>query len=485
MRSLSLAAAALLLPFSLEARAGLPTYEVRFLGDGTPAAVNDLGQAALNRAGRAWFADVGAAAIELPLPTGADASVATDMNTSGWVVGDVSGAAIGTRAVIWKPTGPGTWSITIIPASADSHASAVNDPGDVVGWITGNGGYVFDTAGVLVPLISLGFSPLPEDISNERVVVGRNIGGTSERMDLDTLVVEDLGLPTGTGLNYQAVTLGALNASGVVTGAAFVATGQPDDVQAVRYSDTDGWAALNSPLPAAGGLAVDAAGNTLFFANHTSPALVHFVGEGTHSLDTLLEPGSSGWSLFLTTGGDMSANGIVVCTGGNTGEGRSGVVVVSPVVASQTFCNASDGALAACPCADPGAPDTGCDNAQGTGGVRLSVLSQSTVPNAALLQATGFPAATLPTAILIRSAALDASSPVVFGDGLRCVATDSLVRMDATFASGGSATHAVGHGVAAGSGTFYYQTWYRNEPAGFCDAGAAFNLSSGATLDWP
>jgi hypothetical protein len=89
-----------------------------------------------------------------------------------------------------------------------------------------------------------------------------------------------------------------------------------------------------------------------------------------------------------------------------------------------------------------------------------------------------------PTAIVLRSNALDPASPVVFGDGLRCVATTPLVRLTAAAAGGGSSTHAFGHSAAAGTGDFYYQVWYRNAPSSFCDPLAAFNLSSGVTLTW-
>jgi hypothetical protein len=150
-----------------------------------------------------------------------------------------------------------------------------------------------------------------------------------------------------------------------------------------------------------------------------------------------------------------------------------------------SFCDASDGSLAACPCANPGAPDTGCDLAQGTGGVGLDVLAQDTLASSATLVATGFPVAASPAAVVIRSSALDAAAPVVLGDGLRCVATAPLVRLGATTAAGGTSTHAIGHGAMAGPGTFRYQVWFRNTPSTFCDAGAAFNLSSGRTLTWP
>jgi hypothetical protein len=149
-----------------------------------------------------------------------------------------------------------------------------------------------------------------------------------------------------------------------------------------------------------------------------------------------------------------------------------------------SFCDASDGALASCPCGNPGAPDSGCDIAQGTGGIELDVLAQETTPlNRATLQGTGYPAMSFPGVTVIRSPALDGGSPVVFGDGLRCIGLP-VVRVGAALAAGGTSTQTVGHGAGPGSGTFYYQLWVRNTPIMFCDPAAAFNLSNGRTLVW-
>jgi len=162
----------------------------------------------------------------------------------------------------------------------------------------------------------------------------------------------------------------------------------------------------------------------------------------------------------------------------------SGVPVPSSNGFGGAFCSDADGSLASCPCANPGAPDSGCDIQQGTGGVRLAAVAQSTAPfNRATMTGTGFPAASTPTSIVIRAMGLDAGAPVVFGDGLRCVGVP-LVRLAAAFASGGTATHTFGHGAMAGAGTFYYQLWFRNTPVMFCDPAAAFNLSNGHTLVW-
>jgi FG-GAP repeat len=149
-----------------------------------------------------------------------------------------------------------------------------------------------------------------------------------------------------------------------------------------------------------------------------------------------------------------------------------------------SFCDASDGALASCPCGNAGDPDSGCDLPQGTGGVRLDVLAQRFLPlNRATLGGTGFPPGGVPTVVAVRAAALDTASPVVFGDGLRCVGVP-LLRLGATFATAGSSVTPIGHAAMAGAGTFYYQLWFRSVPIMFCDPSAAFNLSNGRSLSW-
>ena len=152
-----------------------------------------------------------------------------------------------------------------------------------------------------------------------------------------------------------------------------------------------------------------------------------------------------------------------------------------------SFCDGVDGALDECPCANPGAPDSGCDIAQGTGGVSLRVLSQTTSPNGATLQGTGYSRNGAPTAIVLRSTGLDPEFAVAFGDGVRCLDATPLVRLsvDAPLRGVGQpSVHTIGHGVDAGAGTFYYQLWFRSDPSSFCDPSAAFNLSNGRSLTW-
>jgi len=217
-------------------------------------------------------------------------------------------------------------------------------------------------------------------------------------------------------------------------------------------------------------------------ASYDSGRTWHFLAEDLSATTT-----SFNWNLPPLEGiADVRVRVIVVdqrFQNSSDGADRSLVFTSGPVVEGGAFCDASDGALASCPCANPGSPQTGCDIQQGTGGVKLEGLAQRTSPlNRATLQGTGFPSASTPTSIVIRASSLDPAAPVVFGDGLRCIGTP-VVRLAATFASGGTATHVFGHGSMAPTGTNYYQLWFRNTPALFCTPDA-FNLSNGETLTW-
>jgi hypothetical protein len=101
----------------------------------------------------------------------------------------------------------------------------------------------------------------------------------------------------------------------------------------------------------------------------------------------------------------------------------------------------------------------------------------------------GYPLGANPTAIIMRSNMIDPNAPVVFGDGLLCIGPTPIVRLAATLASSGMSTHVFGHNAAmSGIGNFFYQIWYRNQPAAFCNFVAtgtrAYNSSNARWLIW-
>jgi hypothetical protein len=168
--------------------------------------------------------------------------------------------------------------------------------------------------------------------------------------------------------------------------------------------------------------------------------------------------------------------------GAITGPDLGAVLVYQLDNTFPSFCDASDGSLASCPCGNAGDPDTGCDIQQGTGGVRIDVVTQDYLPlNRATLVGSGFPTMGTPSAVLLRGSTLE-PTPVVLGDGIRCVGVP-VVRIGVGTSIGGTSEHTFGHGIGAGNGTFYYQLWLRNQPTMFCTP-EAFNVSNGRALTW-
>lgn len=146
---------------------------------------------------------------------------------------------------------------------------------------------------------------------------------------------------------------------------------------------------------------------------------------------------------------------------------------------SAPFCYGTD---LTCPCGNGGNSDAGCDNAQSTGGVRLTVTGFA--PDGmgggnATLYGSGFPSMASPAVVPLRGVQTDVANPL--GDGLSCI-SGTVVRLTGGNASGGTYTKTLSHG--AGSGVFFYQFWYRNTPISFCDGMEASNGSSGHILTW-
>jgi hypothetical protein len=140
------------------------------------------------------------------------------------------------------------------------------------------------------------------------------------------------------------------------------------------------------------------------------------------------------------------------------------------------------GTFETCPCNNAGSAGTGCDNAQSTGGVGLSLLKLTPDGEGggqAVFYGQGFPPKSSTRALLIRSR--QAQAPTIFGDGLLCL-TGSVSRLRARIAVNGSTDHTITH--RSGTGTFYYQLWFRNLPATYCDSNKGFNTSNAYSVTW-
>jgi Tol biopolymer transport system component len=153
-----------------------------------------------------------------------------------------------------------------------------------------------------------------------------------------------------------------------------------------------------------------------------------------------------------------------------------------------------DGSGVPCPCGNSGIPGHGCQNSAGTGG---SLLTYSGTPSLSadtlVLNASG----EKPTALSIFLQGSTFIAPVVYGDGLRCIA-GGLKRLYTKSAVGGAVTAPAGgdpsisvRSAAAGDpiplgATRHYQTYYRDPVPGFCPAppGNTWNIGNSLSTVW-
>jgi Tol biopolymer transport system component len=149
-----------------------------------------------------------------------------------------------------------------------------------------------------------------------------------------------------------------------------------------------------------------------------------------------------------------------------------------------------DGARDACPCANNGVAGHGCDNSVATGGAILTSSGGASLSaDTAQLTSSG----ELPNALSILLQGDAASTPSLFGDGLRC-ASGTLLRLSMKHAMGGTVTCPqagdpslasqsvmLGHPIPLGA-TRIYQFYYRDPNLGFCPGG--FNASNAIAIAW-
>lgn len=294
-----------------------------------PRAVNDAGQitgvTTVDLIKRAWIGSPGLGLQLLPMPAGGTYAEAHDINAAGVVAGFalIGGAS---RAVIWQQ-GPSGYEAVLLPAGSDGtfpfDARAINDRGDVVGKYGLFGTYVWNAVDDTTSLSS--FPVLPAEINNQRQIIGDTF-----RMDVDTLVVEDLGDPVGTGFNYIFTKLTEINDAGQCGGYANVASGMSQNKQAVRYSDGPVWKAFNSqPLNSANVMGIAASGDTAIqLGIHGS--FIHVEGLGSIPLANILDSSSSNFDLGGSFAPLISRGARIACTGADTSTGQIGILLLTP-----------------------------------------------------------------------------------------------------------------------------------------------------------
>ena len=472
----------------------VPSYSAEFLGDATGAtAMNQSGRmvgtkplAPANE--RAWVAGHGSPLAPLPLPPGRMSSRAYDINDAGVIAGTVSSVSyadpnFGAIAALWIPNGGGGYTIQelgTLPGDIGSAATALNNVGDVVGysfggmfrravWFTSPGGILdLDPHGAFDPTAT----------NDQRVVVCFcTIPFTNHcgRFDLNTLLVEDLGVPPG---DFRTTAGAAINASNQVAGLAILTTGTTCDREAARYTDGVGWQVFSGCGPGNGCGSLNDLGDVTMWVNTAS--YVRFEGLGTHRIEDLIVSPIGHWSLYIGAGQINNSRQIAV-GGTNSATGESGLLLLTPDTSVGTSMCFGDGSTQPCPCANQSGPGAGqgCRNSTGVGAFLFGTGSNVVASDDLALHVAQGPANK--TAWFLQGGTA-VSAP--FWDGIRCTGSP-LIRLQAIRLSasgaGDSTVSIVARGGASPGTSRIYQSWFR-DPQGPCGTGA--NVSAGLVVAW-
>ena len=471
-----------------------PRYTVEFLGTATGAtAMNQSGRMVLTQPlapanERAFVAGHGSPLAPLPLPPGRLSSRAYDINDAGVIAGTVSSVSyadpnFGAVGVLWIPNGGGGYTIQELgklPGDVGSAATALNNVGDVVGFSIG-GMYRravwFTAPGGILNLDPLGVFD-PSAINDQRLVVCTcTIPFTNHcgRFNLNTLTVEDLGVPPG---NFRTTAGAAINAANQVAGLAILTTGTGCDREAARYTDGIGWQIFSGCGSMNGCGSLNDLGDVTMWVN--TAGYVRFEGMGTYRIEDLIVSPVGHWSLFIGTGQINNARQIAV-GGTNSVSGQSGLLLLTPDTAPGTPMCAGDSSTMPCPCGNESGPGLGqgCRNSTGAGATFLGTGS-NLVANDDLASHVAQGPANKIALFLQGSTAVG----LPFWDGIRC-AGNPLIRPQAITLSasgaGNSTVSIVARGGVTPGVTRIYQAWFR-DPQGPC--GTSCNVSAGLQVTW-
>ncbi len=316
-----------------------PAYSVRFLGEGSVVAMNDVGTVVGARTNTATGAQTPLVSVAggpwttLPLPPGASSAFPTDVNDSGVVVG-VATLASGRRAIRWRPAG-GTYAVDLLPllpGESASYATGINDLDQIVGARAGilgtpfGFGWLYSEASGMVDLdAQYGWFATPSDINDRGLI----LAGT-QTLDLSTRVVSDVGL-TGPA-NYNAVEGVALNDAGQIAGQATLRSSSLNIVSAYRYTPGQGWLFVAGTSRYTIASDINSGGDMTF--SELGPG-IRLEGLGTYALGELLDPAAraEGWTLTGLAPKIDDAR-VVATTGRNTVTGQAGGLLLTPAGAT-------------------------------------------------------------------------------------------------------------------------------------------------------
>ena len=307
-----------------------PNYRVDVIGPGLSGYdMNESGtivgrQLSAQQIGRAFVAVRGGAAELLPVPAQWTSSDAYAVSPNGIIVGAVSTASIasiGSRAAAWYPNGSTHDFVLLPPIAGDIHSAAfgVNSQGDIVG---GSGGLglgsypraVRFTRKAAILLDGIG---TPADVNESRVVVAGN-----QLLDLDTMAIETILLPTGNWQGFVAYDISnAGNICGYLLGFSGCSTFP------MRYLPAIGWQYVGGCATTTAATSVNDLGDATAFVANTS-VWVSFAGEDPVSPAALIAPSEGSW---LVTGvGSITNRREMLASGRRTGEAVNQLLRLRP-----------------------------------------------------------------------------------------------------------------------------------------------------------
>lgn len=309
-----------------------PSYDVQFLGAGSPSAMNATGTVVGTRLDGVDYVPLvsssGAPWSALPVPAGSVSTLPTDVNDAGVIVGVAFDAQRAARAVRWMPQAGG-WTVEFLPrlpGDAASYATAINNRGQVVGarnalgYVPTGGGWLLDGATLVDLTARYGWVVVPTDLNDFGLVIGG-----AERLDLARGVVEWIGDgPT----NYQPVTGVAINATGAIAGTAALRSTSLNVVSAFRYQPGGGWTLLAGSSRYTVATAINGRGDVAY--GELGPGL-YLDGGGTYAVNDLRSPAAvqSGW-VATGNGGEINDQRLYATLGRNSLTGVSGTVLLIP-----------------------------------------------------------------------------------------------------------------------------------------------------------
>lgn len=312
-----------------------PSYQLQYLGPGSPVAMNNTGIVA----GRALISGTsnyqplvsvnGSPWMDLPIPAGAMSVFPMDVNDSGIIVGVSYSPQWNPVAVRWTPS-EGGYSVEELPrlsGDSSSYATAINNLGQIVGARralgyapTGSGWLYSDQLGLIDLVTQYGWWTWPSKIND----LGQVIGG-SERLDINSGVVEWIGDGPS---NYYSVTAVDINDTGMLVGAASLRSTSLNIVSVFRHDGVTGWEYIDGTSRYTFASNINNGGDIGY---GELGAGLYLNGLGKFPLWSLLDPAvvSAGWSI-TGSGAIINDQRMVAAVATNSSTGQSGGVLLTP-----------------------------------------------------------------------------------------------------------------------------------------------------------